>query len=187
MEKEPPIEYYCPFHYQPKQWFLSANRLESGQGAHSQTEDTISRELRKSVFWGLWTGKEPSQCCSLRPCTPKTRKMRRGTGSRSVRRWQWKPCHTCKSWMTQEYLAWRRENCLPLRLFCRVLGVKTRVSKWVPPGGKSQLDLRKNFWQCQEGWPWEATHSPSFIYSTHTYPLPTSGLSPSSCWGYSSE
>lgn len=115
-----------------QQWFLSANRLESGQGAHSQTEDTISRELRKSVFWGLWTGKEPSQCCSLHPCTPKTRKMRRGTGSRSVRRWQWKPCHTCKSWMTQEYLAWRRENCLPLRFFCRVPGVKTRgqVSAW---------------------------------------------------------
>lgn len=46
---------------------------------------------------------------------------------------------------------WRdRETCLPFRWFCRVLGVKTRVDKWIPPGGRAQPDLGKLSVQCQE-------------------------------------
>lgn len=59
------------------------------------------------------------------------------------------PCHTWNGWRIQEYSAWRRENlenCLPLRLFCRVLGIKTKVSKGILPQGSSQLDLGKTFW-----------------------------------------
>lgn len=53
-------------------------------------------------------------------------------------------------WNTQsgEEKTWSdHENCLPSRLFCRVLGIKTRVSKWIPPGAGLSLISGRTFWK----------------------------------------
>lgn len=83
-----------------------------------------------------------------------------------------------------EEKTWKdHENCLPLRWFCRVLGIKTRVSKWIPLGAgrfKEELsgNVRKDYLRGS---------SFSIIHSTHSYRVPASGLALSSCWECSSE